>query len=422
MTDLKRSRASDCNCMILLVFFFLIVLDPIFSQDSTRVIIPQGKWIRDRGAYDPRPYEDNLFRGIIFDRDYFDFKNDLWVNRGITYGGYFSANFQWGSKGGGTHGISETLLLADWELVRTSKSSGRIVFGFAHDRTFGHPTTREFADAQGLVETPNDLDTHPEMTFSTLGLLLWAQDWYTGPGSGIGMRLGQIYAPSYFGAAKYLDDDRRYFMARPLSAAGGAQWVGYNDIGLGAIFGAWKQPFYITLATIDGNANRKYPDFGSLASFKMLYIVEIGLERDPGGPQEATLRLTGSHLDIDSGEGPGQSVMVSGDIHFNGIVALAGRWSKSFNRLSADYRELFSLGTLWLNPFSRRQDILGIGFFTGKPSKVQLGWESGFELFYKMQITNAVSLMPDFQFWFRDQADSSGLESWVYGVRSEVEF
>jgi hypothetical protein len=81
--------------------------------------------------------------------------------------------------------------------------------GFAHDQTFGRPTTREFANLQRLVETPNDLDTHPDLAFTTLGLLHWEQEHRIGPDAGWGFRLGQTYAPSYFGPARYLDDDRR---------------------------------------------------------------------------------------------------------------------------------------------------------------------------------------------------------------------
>ena len=408
-------------CLMPIVFLFLN-LNWIYSQDTLRTSIPQGKWVRDRGPYDPRPYDNIPFQGMLFNQKYFDFKNNLWINQGFTYGGYVSANFQWGSQGGEPHGISETLILADWQLVQTEKSDGRIVFGLAHDRTFGYPTTREFADSQGLVETPNDLDTHPELTFTTLGLLLWSQDWNVAPDRGFGLRVGQIYVPSYFGAAKYLDDDRRYFMARPLSAAGGAQWVGYNDIGLGTILGAWKRPFYLTLGVIDGNANRKYPDFSSLGNWEMLYIGEMGLEWDPGGAKEATLRFTASHLDLDSNGGSGESLMISGDIQLSSSFALAGRWSKSFRRLTADYQELFSLGTLWTNPFSRGQDLMGFGLFSGKPSKNDLGWESGFEIFYKLQLTNAIGLMPDLQFWFRDDKRNENVESWVWGIRSEIEF
>ena len=384
--------------------------------------LPVAKWVYKRGPFDIRPYEKTLFSRGLLNRSYFDFKNQLWIDKGISFGGYVSANIQWGSVGGSAHGISETLILGTWELVRKSRSAGRIVFGFAHDHTFGHPTTREFANYQRLVETPNDLDTDPELTFTTLGLLHWTHEWRTGPDGGWGIRVGQLYAPSYFGPARYLDDDRRFFMARPLAAAGGAQWVGYNDIGLGINGVYWKTPFYISLAIMDGKANRKYPDFASLADGEMLYLGEVGFESDPEGPNEAAIRITFSHLDVHDTDGPGQSIMISGDIHFKGSWALAGRWSKSFNRLTADYQDLVSLGMVWVTPFSRSQDLLGFGVFTGNPAESETyNWESGFELFYKLQLTNAISILPDIQFWFRDDAIMD-VSTWVWGLRSEFEF
>ena len=157
--------------------------------------LPAAKWLYERGPFDPRPYDDGVLFDGLLTREYFEGKNTLWRDDGISIGGYFSANTQWGSRGGPAHSMSETLLLVNWEPLRTDTTVGRLVTGFAHDWTFGRPTTREFADRQGLVETPNDLDTDPDLTFTTLGLFHWEQEIYTGTGQGVGFRLGQLYAP-----------------------------------------------------------------------------------------------------------------------------------------------------------------------------------------------------------------------------------
>jgi hypothetical protein len=396
------------------------------GQEETKASSPKGKWLYNRGPFDPRPYENTLLGSGFIKPEYFKWKNRLWIDKGISFGGYVSANIQWGSEGGPSHGISETLLLGTWELVRGDNSAGRLVVGFAHDLTFGRPTTREFANTQRLVETPNDLDTDPELTFTTLGLLHWTHEWRTSPVSGWIIRAGQLYAPSYFGPARYLDDDRRFYMARPLAAAAGAQWVGYNDIGLGVNGVAWKTPVYVSVAVMDGKAHRKYPDFASVADGKLLYLGEVGYEHDVEGPSEAAIRLTITHLDVEDGEGPahqpGQSVMISGDIRFRGKWALAGRWSRSFKRLSADYRELVSLGVLWELPFGRSQDLAGFGLFAADPSESARGLESGGEIFYKLQLTHAISMSPDLQYWLRDDEGGERVRTWVWGVRSEVEF
>jgi hypothetical protein len=411
---------------IILFSSFLINVESSYGQTEVTPSLPVANWLYLRGPFDPRPYDNTLFGSLIFKEDYFNLKNQLWVDHGISFGGYISANIQGGSVGGPTHQISETLLLMTWEIVRKKRSAGRIVVGFAHDYTFGRPTTREFANNQRLAETPNDLDTDPELTFTTLGLLHWTHEWRTGPNGGWGLRAGQLYAPSYFGAARYLDDDRRFFMARPLAAAAGAQWVGFNDIGLGINGIYWKTPIYVSLAVMDGKANRIYPDFNSLFDGQMLYLGEVGLEWNVDEDNEAAIRFTLSHLDVTDGEnpskGPGQSAMISGDIRFKGKWALAGRWSRSFNRFSADYQELGSLGILWLKPFRRSQDLAGLGFFAGRPSDPVHKLESGIEVYYKLQLTNAVSFVPDLQYWLRNDGDGEKTRTWVLGFRSEIEF
>ncbi len=388
--------------------------------------LPRSKWLGDRGPSDPRPYEGAALGNGALDQGYFDWKNRLWIEKDISFGGYFSANVQWGSEDAPSHSISETLLLFTWEPKRGTDSAGRLVVGFAYDWTFGRPTTREFANSQKLVETPNDLDTDPDLTFATLGLLHWEHEQHTGPDRGWGIRAGQLYAPSYFGPARYLDDDRRFFMARPVAAAAGAQWVGNNDIGLGVNGIVWKAPWYVSAAVTDGKANRQYPDFPSLTDGEFLYLGEVGLEWDYDGPNEAAVRLTVSHLDLDDGEGPehgpGQSVMLSGDKLFNGRWGLAGRYSRSFERLSADYRALASLGFLWLTPLARTPDIAGLGLFVGDPSDSARGSESGIEIFYRLRLTQAVSVMPDLQYWSRDDPGGGGARSWVWGIRAEFEF
>ena len=177
---------------------------------------------------------------------------------------------------------------------------------------------------------------------------------------------------------------------------------------------------------MDGKANRKYPDFASFFDGEFLYLGEIGFERDADGPNEAALRLTVSHLDVHDGEapgkGPGQSIMISGDKQFNGRWALAGRWSRSFERLSSDYRELFSLGAMWLDPLSRTQDLAGFGIWAGQPSDADRSLESGFEFFYVLRLTQTVSLMPDLQYWHRNDRDGPGARSWVLGFRADFEF
>ena len=385
-----------------------------------------GRWLGERGPFDPRPLPGPLLGDGFLDADYFDAKNRLWVEKGITYGGYVSANIQWGSESSPSHSMSESVLLMSWEPVRRNDGAGRLVFGFAHDHTLGRQTTRKFADRQGLVETPDDLDTDPDETFSTLGLLHWEQEQWTGPESGWGYRAGQIYAPAYFGVARYLDDDRRYFMARPLAAAAGAQWVGSNDIGLGANGIVWKGPWYLSIAAIDGKANRKYPDFKTLADGELLYLGEVGFERDVDGPNETALRFTVSHLDVDDGEnpgaGPGQSAMVSAEKRLDGRWALAGRWSRSFGRLSSDYRDLYSLGVMWLVPLAREDDIAGFGLFSGEPSDGTRGREAGGELFYRLKLTQAVGVMFDFQYWSRDDDSGNKVRTRIWGLRAEFEF
>lgn len=386
-----------------------------------------GNYLGERGHFDPHPFDNlHLGDGLIAKRSYFDWKNARWEEHGTAIGGYFSPNIQWGGATGGSHRIGEFLLTGAWETYRRGDQVGRIIFGFAHDQTIGAVLTRTFADNQGIVETPNDLDTSPDKTFTTLGLLAWEQEFWKSDDAGWGYRAGQLFAPAFFGLTEYLDDDRRFFIARPLASAAGAQWVGSNDVGLGAQLIAWKRGYYATLSIIDGDSDRQFPDISSLADGRLLYLTEFGIEKDMSGPSELAIRVTLSHLDETARDGtikpPGESVIVGFDRKFDGRWALAGRWSKSYRRLTADYRELYSLGAVLLGPFGFEDDSVGFGLFSGDPSDSARSKESGAEIFYKIRLSQDFSIMPDVQYWHRNDLNSARVRSWIYGLRLNFEF
>lgn len=394
---------------------------PRSTQNRPRTL-QGGNYLAGLGDFDPRPYaHTHLGDKLVLGADHFHAKNRRWVDDGLAIGGYFSPNFQAGNRGGGSHSIGEFLVTGAWEPIRDNDKRGRLLFGFAHDQTFSSLLTREFADNQGLVETPNDLDTSPDRTFTTLGLLAWDHAYWSNENTGWGYRAGQLFAAGFFGLTGYLDDDRLFFLARPLAAAGGAQWVGANDIGLGAQLVGWRQGYYATAAIIDGSADREFPDFDSLGDGRFLYVAETGFERDLGGPHELTARLTITHLDgtVEDGETKpaGESVILSFARKYHDRWVVAARWSKSYTRLTSDYRELVSLGLIHLSPAELDGDSIGIGVFAGKPSDATRGTEFGAEVFYKLRLTQDISIMPDIQYWYRDDSGVSAARAAIFGIR-----
>ena len=132
-------------------------------------------------------------------------------------------------------------------------------------------------------------------------------------------------------------------------------------------------------------------------------------------------RLTVSHLDETIEDGvnkpAGQSVILSFARKFHDRWVFTGRWSKSFRRLTADHRELYSAGVLRLAPAGLDGDSFGFGVFAGDPSDASRGTEYGAEVFYKLRLTQDISVMPDLQYWHRDDSDGAKVRSFVYGVR-----
>jgi len=60
--------------------------------------------------------------------------------------------------------------------------------------------------------------------------------------------------------------------------------------------------------------------------------------------------------------------------------------------------------------------------WVGDPSDSDRDVESGFEIFYKAQISQALTLTPDIQYWSTDGATDHGTHAWVGGLRLNFEF
>jgi hypothetical protein len=70
--------------------------------------------------------------------------------------------------------------------------------------------------------------------------------------------------------------------------------------------------------------------------------------------------------------------------------------------LTADYRELYSLGAVLLGPFGFEDDSVGFGLFSDDPSDSARSTENGAETFYKIRLSQDFSIMPDVQYWHRN--------------------
>lgn len=80
------------------------------------------------------------------------------------------------------------------------------------------------------------------------------------------------------------------------------------------------------------------------------------------------------------------------------------------------------MGVALLQPFGFSQDFLDFGVFVGDPSSPEKAYEYGAELSYKLQLTQDISVMPDLQYWYRNDSRAQRISSWVTGVRVNLEF
>jgi hypothetical protein len=77
---------------------------------------------------------------------------------------------------------------------------------------------------------------------------------------------------------------------------------------------------------------------------------------------------------------------------------------------------------MWLEPFGRSRDLLGLGGFVGDPSDPTKGTESGLELFYRFQLHPGGEHRPRHPVLGPERRGLGTTDAWIAGLRVAFQF
>ncbi len=249
-----------------------------------------------------------------------------------------------------------------------------------------------------MFTLPNSGGTDPDKTFVTPAALWWEQSFAR---SGLGYRIGQLWATNLWGTNDYYGDDRATYMNSVLGGGSGVPWIGGNR-GLGAMVTLEGERGYVSLGFQDSKADQQKIDTVSFKDGRFSYLAEFGLHTSFGTGLDGTYKLTFGYVDSNGEEGKnalpaGYGLNLSGQQKISEGLAVYGFYRRSWERFAANVEQSAALGVTALEPFGWADDNLSLAAFYAKPADTQNGTlreEIGLETFWRFQLTPRLDMSP----------------------------
>lgn len=349
---------------------------------------------------------------------YFNFKDRLSADHGVTFGLDFSAVYQHLSDtlpNGEDHAATGILrLYGTWDIFgRESGNTGTLVARVEHRDTLGTVVANQFlgfqAGYQGLVAAE----------FSDFGWgvtnLYWKQKFAAGK---FGLVVGQVDTTDYFDV---------YAMANPLTMFLNSDFLyptaAPPDQGLGVAGSAWlTNNLYAIAGVADANGQPTEIGLDSIVDDHEFFShAEIGWTPAPDRFIFDNNHFTFWHVDARQAAGTPDSwgILYSGTTFVNDTVMpfLRAGWSDGdAPLLNASIAGGFG------NYLRDHGDLLGFGVSWGKPSAPGLRDQWSSELFYRMQLSPNFAITPDVQLLINPALNPAEDMVVVLGVRGRLVF
>jgi hypothetical protein len=303
-----------------------------------------------------------------------------------------------------------------WEIFDTGQLSGSLGFLADGGQVIGHHQSEDLSANVGSAMGINaDYDTE----FARVAELWYAQGF--GADDTVVVTVGKIDQTAYFDTNRIANDETTQFLSSPLV---NNLSVPFPDRGLG-INAAVKlsEQLYATIGYGDAAANANENGFNTVDNGDWFTAAEVGFAPTFGGDGDdartAAYRLTvwGSGLD-DGGDGMGVALSADHEI-VRGIVPFA-RLGFGDDAVTA-FEYFASAGVGFEDAFGRAGHMFAIGAAWARTGGSDKKSETIVEAFYRLPLTDTISLSPDVQFVF-DPIDSDGGVVLVGGIRVQASF
>jgi porin len=303
-------------------------------------------------------------------------------------------------------------IAGEWRLL-DDEQWGQGVLGFLAEggQIIGHDRQEDLSANVGANLGIND-DT--DNTAIAVTELWWAHRLWDGQ---LTLTVGKIDQSVFMDTNRIANDGTAQFTASPLV---NNPAIGFPDNGIG--INAWWQvteDFYVTAGFGDGGAVASHGPAGAFDDGHEFVAIETGLTVRPFDRQ-GTYRMMLWYTEAGAENGPGFAISADQEIA-DQLVAFC-RFGVSDDDLAvAGLARYFASGGVGIEgPFGRADDLFAVGAAWAElPGSVSGGNETLLETFYRLQLTDTLTVSPHVQV-ILDPADSADRGTvGVFGCRMQ---
>jgi porin len=375
-----------------------------------------------------RADKDVLFESNIFD-PFFEWKAGVKEENGFSFGTGYTSNYL--TANGNLPGRDDSSsggmlrLFGTWELFgRGTDNTGTLSFKLDHRHSYSDTAPNLFSlDDLGYVDSMAS-------TFSDEGWRLtnlhWRQSWNNGK---VVLLSGFISAPDFLDVYT-LGSPWLHFQSLAFTTGAGTISLP-GDAALGAMVGGWvNENLYILGGIEDANSVSSDPFEGFDTFFnenEYFKHIEIGWSTSTDRAYLDNVHLTMWHSD----EREKAGVVAGRGAIFSLTRYISDRWMPfvraGYAKDGASFLERsVSAGFAFQpNPVGTSAgNLLGFGANWGKPNETVFGSglndQTGFELFYRLQLTGEIAITPDIQYLMNPALNPYEDDMWVFALRARI--
>ena len=329
---------------------------------------------------------------------YFEWKNRLEKNYGLSYTIEYSPQFQRDAQTTSINtGNDETNFIFHWAAVDHAEiKRGALIGWYQISRTLGGNTTSDFMSDIGIITPVNGGDTAPDKYRDLWQMLAWEQ-WFLDDSLRLGF--GKLTTRTFLNLNRYAVSDRADFLTPQLVNNTVLPFTARNGMGLFAQY--YMKQGYLTGMLREADGTSEDISFDTIGSGKWEYAVELGLTPENFlGSGEGIYRITGYYTDsIGSGldqQPSGWGVAISLDQDFGKRIGAFARYTYA-DEDWRQFKQRFGMGMQYRHPFGFKHDRIGLAAWWAEATDDSLNDEAGVEAFWKLQLAPNFEVSPHIQ-------------------------
>jgi porin len=302
-----------------------------------------------------------------------------------------------------------------WAVYQHGSTGGSISLLVRSGTNIGQSQQFNLSDSVGSGIYLNCLQGGGPQEPITLNVLYWRQDFLH---RRLSFYVGKVHPNEFITLSMFNNDERSQFLN---GANDGNLAVAYDGTyaGGGAVeFQATQHTFIHAVAVDTEGAQQR--NIETLVDRKYMEAVEMGWSSGSLGNQYHLYRV-GVWRDDTKSNGSGLGGGGGFDYGFSNGWTPFGRFCFGTTTGTA-VKQVYSLGLANTRPFGRRGDMFGASFNYTEPNKPGKRHESLFESFYRLRLTQSVSLGPDLQVDIHPMYATKAYTTTLLGTRMQIIF